>query len=386
MQTKYLVVIVVAAIGGWLISTYLYDWAGILFCVAAMVYIALTKTDDNQEDQEDSLQQKRRAESDFQTTMNQVGKIIEDTVNESTQGIDALRGIQSDALATLAKAFNGLKDLLDRQQNEIKHLLYDNSRDSNGGINIGTKMNVFAENTSNTLSRFVDTTVEMSAASMGLVEKVNYIANQMPKVMKALKDIDQIAAQTNLLALNAAIEAARAGESGRGFAVVADEVRALSNRSAGFSNDIQAQLGDVNDAISSLTSEVGAVASQDMSYVLDAKREVEVAIEELLEKAKGDQRVANNLDQISDSLVVALQEAMRGLQFEDIAAQSMEQNVELLNMLLSIGKILEKNIGSLQEFQNLLVLEIRDHQEKMVTREPKKVSAKSMQSGDIDLF
>ncbi len=221
---------------------------------------------------------------------------------------------------------------------------------------------------------------------MDLVEKVTYIANQMPNVMKALKDIDQIAAQTNLLALNAAIEAARAGESGRGFAVVADEVRALSTRSAGFSHDIQTQLRNINDAISSLTHEVGNVASQDMSYVLDAKREVETAISELLEKSKHDQLIASRLDEISGHLVSALHGAMRGLQFEDMTSQNLRHTMELMRLLDPITNTLILSARGFRNVKAELREEITHYQQKLSLRVKNPVSASSMQSGDVDLF
>jgi methyl-accepting chemotaxis protein len=225
----------------------------------------------------------------------------------------------------------------------------------------------------------------MSAASIDLVDKVSDIAEKMPHIMKALKDIDQIAAQTNLLALNAAIEAARAGESGRGFAVVADEVRSLSNRSSGFSSDIQAQLKGINDSILELNVQVASVASQDITYILAAKKDVEGAIKDILQKSEEDELIAREMEVSSGQLIESLNLAIRALQFGDMSSQSVKylmDTVAMLEPFVNAFRRATTTDGLLKKISEETIA----YDEKQSFRVGNPVSAGSMQSGDIDMF
>ena len=77
---------------------------------------------------------------------------------------------------------------------------------------------------------------------------VRELSDGAQKIGKVVELITSIASQTNLLALNATIEAARAGEAGKGFAVVASEVKSLAGQTAGATEQIAAQILQIQSA------------------------------------------------------------------------------------------------------------------------------------------
>jgi len=253
------------------------------------------------------------------------------TVDECEANINNVLTVQNDAVTLLGDSFDGLGRLMTEQTGGFISDLVKSTDDAE--IFHSEQMKQFANNTSQTLERFIQSTIEMSASTMELLEKVNLIYESMPQAMKALQDIDQISSQTNLLALNAAIEAARAGEAGRGFAVVADEVRALSNRSAGFSDGIQKQLRSIQSQIEQLTQHVSKVAAQDMSYIIDAKKDIDTALKQIIIKAEKDSKVIARIDSSAHELETAISDTIRGLQFSDITSQSLTYTNQSLHHL-----------------------------------------------------
>lgn len=326
----------------------------------------------------DTTAEKTTLTNDVDQLQQQFLDTLKSTLLECKQNVDDVNNVQSDAIETLVTSFSRLKELAELQQDRVMQLL-EAENDEHGN----SWLTSFAQETSKTLEQFVETTVNMSASSMELVEKVGRINTMVPDVMKAMKDIDQIASQTNLLALNAAIEAARAGEAGRGFAVVADEVRTLSTRSAGFSNQIQQKLKNMAVQIETLTADIGGVASQDVTYVMQSKKNVHIAIDKLMENATGNRKHTSALDEHNQILQQSLNDAMRGLQFGDINAQNLSYTAEQLaevnrqlNILMEPGGMEDE--AKMQGCNESLVqFRIQKHNP---------VSASSMASGDIDFF
>jgi methyl-accepting chemotaxis protein len=104
--------------------------------------------------------------------------------------------------------------------------------------------------------------VEEAHRTDGLVQALAQTATKIGNIVQV---ISGIAGQTNLLALNATIEAARAGDAGKGFAVVASEVKSLATQTAKATDEIAAQIGQIQlatrDAVTAIAS-IGATINE----------------------------------------------------------------------------------------------------------------------------
>lgn len=88
---------------------------------------------------------------------------------------------------------------------------------------------------------------------------VRALAEGAQKIGQVVDLISNIAGQTNLLALNATIEAARAGDAGKGFAVVASEVKNLATQTAKATDDIGAQIKQIQTATAEAVGAINAI-------------------------------------------------------------------------------------------------------------------------------
>ncbi|MEO6031592.1 MAG: methyl-accepting chemotaxis protein, partial [Burkholderiaceae bacterium] len=200
-----------------------------------------------------------------------------------------------------------------------------------------------------------------------------------------------------LLALNAAIEAARAGEAGRGFAVVADEVRNLSERSTAFNEQIRKLAHSSKDSIARVRDTVSQMASRD----LDRSRGARLEAAAMLERVDGINRgLGKGMSEIAEcgrEIDSSVAEAVRSLQFEDIATQALTAANIHLERLGAINReasalqdLLHRSggAGGAEVRQALTTLGLRIGQMRGEWERPphKPVAQQSMDAGSVELF
>ncbi|MFC7737129.1 methyl-accepting chemotaxis protein [Roseomonas sp. GCM10028921] len=125
---------------------------------------------------------------------------------------------------------------------------------------------------------------------------VRGLADGAARIGDVVRLIGDIAGQTNLLALNATIEAARAGDAGKGFAVVASEVKSLASQTAKATQEISAQIQQMQAATA------GAVeAIRGIGETVERTSEIATAIAAAVEQQGATtQEIARSAAQVAD--------------------------------------------------------------------------------------
>ena len=327
------------------------------------------------------------------TLLNELRRFVANEIDGSRSEIERARGLIREAVSGLGESFDSMMRK-SREQSQAVSRIVDRAGDGDrGGVDVAR----FAQHASQRMEQLVEALEQVSGQSTTTVHHIDEMAQHLDGIFSLLEDVKSIADQTNLLALNAAIEAARAGEAGRGFAVVADEVRNLSERSTAFNEQIRKLAHSSKDAIAKVRETVSHMASRDLDRSREARGE---AANMLHQVAAINASLGDGMREISScgqAIDLNVAEAVRALQFEDIATQSLGSANTHLDRLTAINReaialqeLLHKSGGPMdQELLSALRHlgnRLRDQSREWERPPHKPVAQQTMGAGTVELF
>ena len=153
--------------------------------------------------------------------------------------------------------------------------------------------------------------VNKAEAATITISRLTEAADRIGRVVNLISDI---AAQTNLLALNATIESARAGDAGRGFGVVASEVKGLASQTAKATEDVTAQIDEIQSSTREAVNAINEIQS-----IIDEMNSVSMAINAAVEQqsaatreiARSTGEAANGARDVSHNICFVLEGAQK---------------------------------------------------------------------------
>ncbi len=325
---------------------------------------------------------------------NQQLQLMQTQLGKNEERLNQAMTLISDAMKNVSQSFFSLNSTNEKQGERIRLVMSNLSLKESLGAELEHRIDMggFVENTREVLSFYSQIIIKVAQQSLITVQKIDDMSKQMDKIVTLVKDVRYISDQTNLLALNAAIEAARAGDSGRGFAVVADEVRTLSRSSDRFSDQIGSTVMDTKNVVNQARNIVSDLASMDMTKALSARSELDGMLDKL---HKLELWLADGLEEITASagfMSAAIQDAVRGLQVEDIIRQLLEEIQREQSSLKSVFNDVEqrqhrlKSQWNLQDCQQLSALMQERQQQILAGKSVSVVKQQNMTMGDVELF
>ncbi|WP_454831187.1 methyl-accepting chemotaxis protein [Pseudoxanthomonas wuyuanensis] len=320
-------------------------------------------------------------------------RFVGNEIEGSRAEIDRARELIREAVRGLGQSFDAMSRKSREQSAAVSRIVDRNGDGDRAGVDVAR----FAQNASQRMEQLVEALEQVSGQSTTTVHHIDEMAQHLDGIFSLLEDVKSIADQTNLLALNAAIEAARAGEAGRGFAVVADEVRNLSERSTAFNEQIRKLAHSSKESISKVRDTVSHMASRDLDRSREARGEAANMLNQVaaINASLGDGM--RDISQCGQAIDSSVADAVRALQFEDIATQSLGSAATHLDRLTAINheavalqELLHRSGGPM-DHELLSALRhigsrLRDQRSEWERPPHKPVAQQNLGAGTVELF
>lgn len=303
---------------------------------------------------------------------------------EMSKAATEVQGNMRQAVESMISSFNKTTHLIERNDAIVTDMIEQVA--SGGGE--GGNVRQLADDMAELMERFIGILTSVRDQSAEMSVSMNEMVREMDQVFTMLSNIRSLTGQTNMLALNAAIEAARAGEAGRGFAVVADEVRNLSTRSGALNEQIFQSVSKAQTAMGRTLETVRSMAELDLS-IMDVGRN---RLRQLVDSREQmnvffSNKIGEVMD-IGEAVTAAINEAVEGLQFEDVSQQTMERLQHKLVRLWVLAdeiELLREQMGTNEAWLPKVESMIAELQVNLNNDEMEK-NSQPEGTGDVELF
>jgi methyl-accepting chemotaxis protein len=248
------------------------------------------------------------AEEARRATARAIADDLESTVKRSSANVDAL----AKRMGSTARSMTEVADTTGQQTIAVSRASGQASSNVNAVAVAAEELSTSVQAIGNQVAKSTQIAGEAVRAAQEADQQVVGTTEVAQKIGGVVKLIRDIAGQTNLLALNATIEAARAGDAGKGFAVVASEVKNLAGQTAKATEEIAAQVNDmqrVSQETAGVICKIGEIINQMneiTTTIASAVEEQGATTKEIArnvqEAAEGTQTVTSNIGEVGSAV------------------------------------------------------------------------------------